>query len=55
MRELPMGTFLFVGFVIATVAWWQWRFGFGYVVRRVTARRNARGSRAFKPPQRPQV
>ena len=30
-----MGTILFLLLVVTTLVWWQWRFGAGYLTRRV--------------------
>lgn len=30
-----METALFLLLVLATLVWWQWRFGVGYLIRRV--------------------
>jgi hypothetical protein len=38
---MTMETALLLFLVLATVVWWQWRFGVGYLIRRVRGwRRN---------------
>jgi hypothetical protein len=39
--EMTRAAALFLLLVLATLAWWQWRFGVGYIIRRVRGwRRN---------------